>query len=107
MLAELRSRLAYFEKMGEQQQSTIDQLSRSLAVQQVANEGDMRYVPDLIELLDDRDESVRLVASGALTQMTRRESDYKAFAPRASRLEAMDAWRAWYESDLAGQGAQP
>jgi len=80
---------------------------RALAVQDVAGRSDTRYLPDLIELLDDRDESVRLVASGALTEMTGRESEYRAYAPRASRLEEMDGWRAWYESSATAQGAQP
>ena len=73
---------------------------RALAVQQVAAAGDRSRVPDLIELLDDRDESVRLVAGGALTDLTGRAGSYEAFAPRAERLEAMAAWRAWY----AGSG---
>ena len=80
---------------------------RALAVQDLAARGDRRYLPDLIELLDDRDEAVRLVAGAALTELTGREGDYRAFAPRAQRLEAMGAWRAWYESSAAAEGAQP
>ena len=80
---------------------------RALAVQDLAERGDRRYLPDLIELLDDRDDSVRLVAGAALTELTGRESDYRAFAPRAQRLEAMGAWRAWYESSAAAKGARP
>ena len=80
---------------------------RALAVQDLAARSDRRYLPDLIELLDDRDESVRLVAGAALTELTGRESDYRAFATRAQRLEAMEAWRAWYESSAAAEGARP
>jgi len=78
---------------------------RALAVQDLATRGDHRYVPDMIELLDDRDDAVRLVASGALTSLTGRESGYRAFAPRAQRLEKMDAWRTWYEQ--AGSNRSP
>jgi len=35
LIEELRSRLAYFEQLGEEQRDTIQQLSRTLAVQQV------------------------------------------------------------------------
>lgn len=76
---------------------------RALAVQDLASRGDHGYVPDMIELLDDRDEAVRLVAGGALTSLTGRESSYRAFAPRAERLEEMDAWRTWYEQSRKGK----
>ena len=80
---------------------------RALAVQDLATRGDRSYLADMIELLDDRDESVRLVASGALTSLTGRESGYQAFAPRAERLAERDAWRAWYEQDASALGTQP
>ena len=80
---------------------------RALAVQQVAADGDTTRVPDLIELLDDRDESVRLVASGALSDLTGREGAYQAFAPRAERLAAIEDWRAWYAAEQpGGEGAR-
>jgi HEAT repeat protein len=84
-----------------------DPKRRTRAVQDVAARHDAARIPDLIELLDDRDDSVRLVAAGALTELTGRESDYRPFAPRAQRLESQDAWRAWYESRGRVQESQP
>ncbi|MDJ0520747.1 MAG: HEAT repeat domain-containing protein [Planctomycetota bacterium] len=79
-----------------------DALRRTLAIQDVAARGDRRWLPDLIELLDDRDETVRLQAGAALRELTGEDVGYQAFAPAAERRAAQEAWRA----RLQPQGAQ-
>lgn len=69
---------------------------RTDAVQEVVRLRDLRYVPDLIEMLDDRDETVRLVAGSALRDLTGRESGYRAFAPAEERRAQVLDWRHWY-----------
>lgn len=77
---------------------------RTDAIQEVARLRATQYVPDLIELLDDRDETVRLMAGGALRDLTGRDSGYRAFAAPEERRAQVLAWRRWYEArDAAHQ----
>ena len=69
---------------------------RAQAVQLVADSGDRSYVPELIGLLDDRDETVRLQAHAALKEMTGHDTGYEPFADRATRAGHVEQWRAWW-----------
>jgi len=90
-----------------------DGVRRARAVQDVAARGDRRWVPDLIELLDDADETVRLQAGAALRQLTGHDTGYAPFLSRAERREHIARWRAWWAEqtqarggpDTAGSGA--
>lgn len=79
-----------------------DPTVRMQAVEAVARSGDRRMVPQVIEMLDDRDEAVRMVAIGALRAMTDFDSDYKAFAPQAERRAQVQQWRDWHAGSLPG-----
>lgn len=81
-----------------------DALRRTLAIQDVAARGDRRWLPDLVELLDDRDETVRLQAGAALREMTGEDVGYQAFADQAARRAAQAAWRAVIEPRGAKRG---
>jgi hypothetical protein len=76
-----------------------DAVRRTLAVQDVARRGDHRWLPDLVELLEDPDDTVRLQAGAALRAMTGHDAGYRAFDGPVERRAAVQAWRAW----LAGR----
>ena len=79
---------------------------RAQAVQLVGQAGDHAYVPELIEMLDDRDETVRLQAHATLKALTGHDTGYRPFEDRAQRAEHVLAWQAWWaERDEAGEGA--
>jgi HEAT repeat protein len=59
---------------------------------------DARFVPDLILLLDDEDEGVRLAAGNALRETTGRDTGYRASDSPTERAAAVVAWRAWWAS---------
>lgn len=81
--------------------SDPDPAKKLRAIRQVAADGDTRYLDQLVELLEDRDPTVRFVAAKALTRLTGRQTETEAYeGPEARRAEA-DAWRAW----LAGRGS--
>ncbi len=69
---------------------------RSLAADHVAQRREARWIPDLIELLDDEDETVRLQAITGLREITGHETGYAPFLTRAERLEHMALWHAWW-----------
>jgi len=75
---------------------------RVMAVSNVIATRDTRYVPDLILLLVDEDESVRLAAGQALKDLTGRNTGYRASDPPAVRAAQMQAWQAWWRSTQAG-----
>ena len=81
-----------------------DALRRTLAIHDVAAHGDRRWLPDLVELLDDTDATVRLQAGAALKEMTGHDVGYQAFAGPEERRVAMAAWRAWLEPHGASRG---
>jgi hypothetical protein len=74
---------------------------RMRAVEAVAGKRDAQYVPDLIEMLDDEDEAVRVVAIGALRDLTGHDTGYVAYASPRELQDQVRAWRAWH----AGGGA--
>lgn len=71
---------------------------RSQAVQMVATSGDTSYVPELIAMLDDRDETVRLQAHAALKEMTGHDTGYRPYEGQIERAEHVRAWQAWWAS---------
>lgn len=81
--------------------SDPDPAKRLRAVRQIVAAGDTRYLDQLVELLEDRDPTVRFVAAKALARLTGRPSGTPTYeGPDAHRAEA-DAWRTW----LATRGA--
>lgn len=70
---------------------------RAQAVQIVAASGDTSYVPELIGMLDDQDETVRMQAHAALKEMTGHDTGYLPFESRAERAEHVREWQDWWE----------
>ena len=68
---------------------------RVQAVSEVRRTGGAEHVPALIEMLDDEDETVRLVAGAALTDLTGHRGPTPAYGSADERRRAVEAWRAW------------
>jgi hypothetical protein len=68
---------------------------RLAAVAIVAQTGDTTRYPDLVELLEDRDPSIRMAANRTLEDMTGRTTDYRAFDPVDVRRPYVEGWWAW------------
>jgi hypothetical protein len=81
-----------------------DSVRRTLAIHDVAARADRRWLPDLVELLDDPDGTVRLQAGAALRELTGEDVGYQAFAAPAERRAAQAAWRALVEPRGAQRG---
>jgi hypothetical protein len=69
---------------------------RVQAVTEVRRLGASEHVPTLIELLDDEDETVRLLAGTTLEDLTGRDSGYVPYAPAAERRKQVEDWRRWW-----------
>lgn len=80
---------------------------RTRAVATVGRQGDVRYVPDLIELLDDPDPGVRLSAGAVLEELTGRDTGYEPWADEPARRRQLADWRAWWASRSAPSGGPP
>ena len=83
---------------------------RTAAVQRVIQSGDTSEVPELIEMLDDEDPTVRMLASSSLRRITGRDTGYLPFAAPAIRRAQRDEWRVWWNARqqtgaVAPQGA--
>jgi hypothetical protein len=77
---------------------------RVQAVTQVRRTGASEHVSTLIELLDDEDETVRLMAGTALRDLTGRDSGYLPYATPAERRLQVEAWRRWWAERPAPAG---
>jgi hypothetical protein len=75
-----------------------DPASRMAALTEAAQRGDRLAVPQIVEMLDDADPAVRLLAGGTLQKLTGLTHGYDASAPRYQRLEAQARWRQWVRS---------
>jgi HEAT repeat protein len=80
---------------------------RSHAIQQVARSGDTDYVPQLISMLDDGDETVRLQAHAALRELTPYDTGYVPFAERAERARHMQQWEQLWAERASPSVAEP
>jgi HEAT repeat protein len=70
---------------------------RMEALREVARTRDTRRTEAVIEMLDDEDPGVRLMAGAVLKDLTGYESDYVASAGPVERREQVLAWRAWWQ----------
>ena len=80
---------------------------RVQAVAEVRRTGATDHVPTLIELLDDEDESVRLMAGTALRDLTGRDSGYRPYATPAERRLQVEEWRRWWAAQPAAAPRKP
>lgn len=81
--------------------------TRMAALREVSRTSDPRYLPDLIEMLDDEDPSIRLLAGAALEQMTGRDTGYLAHASPSERRAQVAAWRRWWDERQVSPGVAP
>lgn len=78
---------------------------RLTAVSECARTRDLSQLELLIELLDDDDEGVRLLAGRTLEDLTGRSTGYRAFAEAPERRAQVEEWRRWLAS-AEGQAAR-
>jgi len=71
---------------------------RLTAISTVERTGDRSFVPALIELLDDDDETVRMAAGSTLKTLTGHDTGYRAFASPEERQSHVARWRAWWRA---------
>jgi hypothetical protein len=80
---------------------------RVQAVAEVRRLGSAEHVPALIEMLDDEDESVRLVAGATLKDLTGRDTGYRPYASPQERRRQVEDWRAWWAGTPQGRTRAP
>lgn len=76
----------------------VNPTRRVQAVAECVRTRDVTQVDRLIDLLDDDDPAVRLMAGQALTDLTGRATGYQAHATPAERRAQVEDWRAWWAS---------
>jgi hypothetical protein len=69
---------------------------RCQAVTEVQRRSSLEDVPAVIELLDDEDATVRVMAGRTLTAITGQDSGYRAYAEPAELRAQVASWRAWW-----------
>jgi len=80
---------------------------RTAAIAEVERKRQTQHVPTLIEMLDDPDPAVRMVAAGTLEELTNRQTAYRPYAPAEERRQHRDEWRAWHQSQSGAPGVPP
>lgn len=71
---------------------------RAAASVQSAEAGDGEAVHALVDLLDDRDDGVRMYAIRALDRLTGRMYGYEYYATESQRAAAVERWRSGLRS---------
>jgi HEAT repeat protein len=72
--------------------------ARMYAIEIAARDGDQQAVKQIIESLDSDDPAVRLLAISTLERLTGETYGYRQYDPPLQRREAIDRWKAAYES---------
>lgn len=80
---------------------------RAQAAGEAARLGLDGLVPALIELLDDEDATVRLMAGRSLRLLTGHDTGYRPYASPDEQRAQVEAWRAWWAGRTASGGSQP
>ena len=84
-----------------------DPAARVEGITAAAVRHERRFIPLLIDRLDDRDRAVRFAAIGALRQLTDGKVDfgYRYFDPPSRRYGSVQKWRRWWSQNFAdGRG---
>jgi hypothetical protein len=74
---------------------------RAQAASEVGRLGSVEHVPAVIELLDDEDPAVRVMAGRTLADLTGRRDTTRAYAAPDDLRRQVEDWRAWW----AGHGS--
>lgn len=77
---------------------------RTAAIGETLREKDRSDIPELIEMLGSEDPGVRMLAAGALEQLTGETMGYEYSASEADRESAIERWVEWWQSDSASVG---
>lgn len=86
---------------------------RAQAAGEVARRGELEHLPAVIELLDDDDATVRLMAGRTLRTLTGHDTGYRPYASPDELRAQVALWRAWWAAQppapagRAGQGRRP
>lgn len=72
---------------------------RAQATAEVGRLGSVDQVPAVIELLDDEDPAVRVMAGRTLADLTGRRDTTRAYAPPDDLRRQVEAWRAWWATN--------
>jgi hypothetical protein len=78
---------------------------RSRAVGEVGRRASLEDVPAVIELLDDEDPAVRMLAGRTLRDLTGRDGGYLPYASPPELRAQVEAWRAWWATNGASLAA--
>lgn len=76
--------------------------ARMYAIETAARNGDQQAVKQIIESLDSDDPAVRMLAISTLQRLTGETYGYQQYDPSLQRREAIDRWKAAYESGELG-----
>jgi len=90
----------------QQQLDSPAGVERAQGVMTVGEQNIQPAIPQLIDLLEDDDVSVRVVTVRTLRDMTGKEFGYVAYADAPERRAAAGRWRTWWQSQT-GTGATP
>jgi HEAT repeat protein len=71
---------------------------RVTAAAEAARVGDQDAIPHLIEMLEEEDPLVRMMAIRSLEELTGQTLGYEHAGPRAERQAAVDRWTEWYRA---------
>lgn len=88
----------------EEQLDSPAGVERTQGVMTVGERNIQPAIPRLIELLNDRDVSVRVVTARTLRNMTGQNFGYVAYADDTEREAAARRWQAWWDGQ---HGAAP
>ncbi|MCX5683886.1 MAG: HEAT repeat domain-containing protein [Planctomycetota bacterium] len=80
-----------------EQLRTDDPPAQASAIAEVVRAGDRSMVPELIDLLDAKDEGVRFMAATGLHQLTGKDFGCH-FATAEERQDVIIAWRQWWKT---------
>ena len=86
----------------ERLQSTEDPKVRAQAAIEAGDKGDREAIPYLIELLDDQDEVVRMMAALSLRRITGGSMGYRVYDSYPDRQAAIQRWRQWARAGAKG-----
>ena len=86
----------------EQKMDSAAGVERAQAVMAIGERKDWTAIPYVIGRLEDDDVSVRVLAKETLREMTGRDFGYNAYGPEDERREAVQRWKAWWNSEGRG-----
>lgn len=84
-----------------------DPITRGPAIVAAARDRDRSKLADLVRALDSNDAAERMLAIGALEQLTGQTLGYRAYDDPVVRDAATERWRRWLEAQGEGRNTSP